>query len=138
MLFITIDQNGKAIKASKERDDDVKQLSRWDYKGLDQVTTLAQQLTAASGEQYLPVDSGPSVSPRFDIIEAPKVGEHVSMGFNGDYYPVGKITGISDSFRVITTSDGKRFFRRRQSGTWRHSKTWSLVTGVHNDQNPHF
>jgi len=112
--------------------------SRWDWKSLEEVEGLALRLTAMTGKTYLGTDSGPGVSPRFEVIEAPKVGDPVSQGFNGDYYPCGEITKITKGWR-ITTSTGKVFNRRKNSGSWKmvngHS---SMVAGHISEQNPHF
>ena len=90
------------------------------------------------GVVYLPVDSGASVSPRYDVILAPVVGMKVSKAFNGDYYPAGVITKISASMKVITTSTGVVFWRLRKSGTWLNHKTWSMVGGHISRRNPSF
>lgn len=110
--------------------------SRHDWTSKEQVDNLALDLTERFDKVFIGVDNGGSISPRFDIIEAPKVGDMVSMGFNGDCYPVGVITAISASMKVITAGD-KRFYRRKESGVWKFSKTWSMIKGEHNDRNPH-
>lgn len=141
MIFIAIDDNGKATGYGTDPalfDGGPTLLSRWDYTGFDHVQRLAQELTEETGKLFLGVDSGESVSPRYDVVEAPKVGEAVSYAFNGDYYPCGTIESISASLRVIVTTTGHKFYRKRQSGRWVYSKTWSLVKGHHNDKNPSF
>lgn len=111
--------------------------NRWDWTTKATVDHLAEQITEYAGELFISIDNGTSVSPRFDIIRAPKVGDEVSMGFNGDYYPQGKIKAISSSLKVITLGNGKRFYRRRETGSWIHNQTWSLIPGTLNTQNPH-
>lgn len=111
--------------------------SRWDWKSLDEVALIAE-LASTDDTLYIGVDKGSSVSPRFDVIEAPKVGDDVSMSFNGDSYPCGKIVSISKSMKLITTSDGKKFYRRKQSGTWLNGGTFALVRGIIDERNPHF
>lgn len=100
---------------------------------------LAEKCTKFAGEKYLATDAGEYVSPRFDVIKAPKVGDDVSKAFNGDYYPMGKIVKVSDDFKRVTV-DGERgkhvFYRRKDSGTWLLNRTWRLVSGVHNEWNP--
>jgi len=99
---------------------------------------IAIQAESATGKEYLPVDNGEWVSPRYDVIEAPCVGDKVSCGFNGDYYPEGEIVKISKNFKIITTSAGKKFYRKGLTGHWVHSKMWALVAGHHEEKNPHF
>lgn len=112
---------------------------RWDWKSFDVAEKLAAKITKFTGALHIATDSGPSVSPRFDIIKAPAVGDEASYAFNGDYYPCGKIKSISKSLRVITTDTGRTFYRRRQSGAWiMKGGTWSLVHGHINRLNPEF
>lgn len=134
MIYIRID--GDEVKLADVKDPDVQ--SRWDWKSYDHVQEIASKLTASENKLYIGIDRGPSVSPRFDIIEAPVVGDDVSYSFNGDTYPCGKITRISDSLRRIETDEGRVFYRRKQSGTWLHNRTWALVRGHEYEQNPHF
>lgn len=108
-------------------------------------TENAQRASTSGNYQlYIAIDSGPGVSPRYDVIAAPMVGDQVSRGFNGDYYPAGRIVHVSASLRVVTTQgeDGaqikRKFYRRGQTGRWvQTGGTWSLVPGVHNERNPH-
>lgn len=111
--------------------------SRWDWTTKAFVDGLAAQITEYTDELFIGIDNGASVSPRFDIVRAPKVGDEVSMSFNGDCYPQGKIKAISASLKVITLDNGKRFYRRRETGSWVHNKTWSLIPGKLNTRNPH-
>lgn len=111
--------------------------SRWDWNSKERVDALAAELSAVTGKSFVGTDAGSSVSPRYDIQRVPAVGDEVSSGFNGDYYPEGKIASISKSLKVITLESGKRFYRRRQTGSWVNGGTWSLILGVHNERNPH-
>jgi hypothetical protein len=113
-------------------------MTRHDFKSLDHAGEIAASATEATGKLHLPVDSGSGVWPRFDVIEAPAVGDDVSYAFNGDYYPCGQIKSISASFRVITTTEGQKFYRRRESGCWKYNRIWSLVDGHHSELNPSF
>jgi len=85
----------------------------------------------------IPVDRGPKVSPRYGIMTAPEIGSKVSRAFNGDYYPAGEITRISDSFRRIETSDGTVFWRKGRSDIWRQSP-FCMVAGHIERLNPSF
>lgn len=90
---------------------------------------------------YIAIDRGSHCSPRYDVIEAFKVGEKVSYAFNGDCYPDGTIVSIGKGRMArITTSTGKTYIRHKLSSSWRSSGggTWSLVRGHHFEQNPSF
>lgn len=99
---------------------------------------VAKVLTDKTGDLWIATDAGPGVYPRYDVVEAPKVGEKVSYAFNGDYYPCGEIVSISESLRVIKTSSGKRFYRRKLTGAWINNGTWCLVPGHVSRLNPEF
>ncbi len=118
-------------------------LNRNDFKTFERAQQIADQANAVvkgAGYTtlYLATDAGSGTSPRYDVIEAFKLGEPVSYGFNGDCYPCGHITKISSSHRRIETSEGRVFFRRKQTGNWKNSGTWFLVSGHHSEQNPSF
>ena len=113
-------------------------MTRHDIESLEHAGEIAESAQKATGKAYLPVDSGSGVWPRFDVIEAPAVGEAVSYGFNGDYYPCGHIKSISANFRLITTTGGQKFYRRRQSANWVYGGIWSLVDGHRSELNPSF
>ena len=112
--------------------------SRWDWMTFEQVERIAAELTEVTGTLYLPTDSGEWVSPRYDIVEAPKVGDKVSYSFNGDTYPDGEIVKITANNRFIWTSTGKKYLRRKLSGSWVNGRTWTLVNGHRHELNPHF
>lgn len=112
--------------------------NRNDWKSFERVTEIAAQLTEATGVTYLPTDSGPNVSPRYDVIAAPVVGAEVSKAFNGDYYPEGVIVSISKTFKRVETSTGAVFFRRKNSGAWIENGTWCMVEGHVSRMNPSF
>lgn len=110
-----------------------------DWTSFAEVIDIAAQLTSATGELYIPVDAGPHTSHRYDVVRAPKVGDEVSYSFNGDTYPCGTITKIGGSnHRIVYTSDGKKFMRRKLSGSWINNGTWALVHGHITERNPHF
>jgi len=109
-------------------------------------TDYAAAASRFMGELYLPVDAGPRVMPRYDVIRAPKVGDAVSMGFNGDYCPCGKIASISPSMHRIKTDDGTVFHRhapsrsvpKSLSARWLSGGTFAMVQGHHDKRNPSF
>lgn len=119
-------------------------IERWDFPDFAFVTRLAASASALTGEDWIPVDRGDCVSPRFDVMACPKVGDDASKGFNGDYYPVGKIVSISAApTRRVITVDGPRgklrFYRRGLSAGWTQAGgTWGLVQGVVNRYNQEF
>ena len=91
------------------------------------------------GDHYLAVDGGEWISPRYDVVVAPKIGEEVSYAFNGDYYPDGTIVSMSESFKRVVTSTGNVYYRRKLTGTWKMTGgTWGMVHGHINERNPSF
>jgi hypothetical protein len=114
--------------------------NRNDLKTLEDAARVAASLSRATGVTYLPTDT-PNCSPRFDVIEAPKVGDFVSHGFNGDAYPVGTIIAITPTWQcVIQREDGStvRAYRRNAtSGSWRLDG-FSMIRGRHDYRNPSF
>jgi hypothetical protein len=137
MLYVRI-KNNLPVEVSSEHQADGDWESRWDWKSFDEVSRLATYLTAMTGKTYLPADHGDGVSPRFDIIEAPRVGDKVSRTFNGDTYPAGEIVKITKGWQ-ITTSTGQKFRQFRQSGAWREVRgSFWMLAGHTFEQNPHF
>lgn len=110
--------------------------SRWNWNSVEDAQACLDAVEMQ--DTFMVVDRGEWVSPRFDVVRTPKVGDKVSYSFNGDYYPCGEIAKISDSMKLITTTDGKKFYRVKQTGVWKYQKTWGLVQGHHNEKNPHF
>lgn len=108
--------------------------SRWDWKDF----SAAMEIATALGKGFIATDAGPCVSPRYDVIQLPKVGDKVSKEFNGDSYPCGVIVKISPTFKSIRTDGGDVFYRVRQTGSWRNEGTWFLTPGHVSKQNPSF
>jgi len=98
----------------------------------------AKAVADALGADYIATDAGPYVSPRYDVIKLPKVGDEVSYTFNGDHYPCGTVASISTSMRIVTTTEGQKFYRVRDTGCWKYNKTWSLEMGHVSKLNPEF
>lgn len=112
--------------------------NRCDWTSFEEVQRIAAYVTAVSREDYVGIDEGDCCSPRYDVVRAPRVGDLVSYGFNGDSYPDGEIVSVSKTMQVIT-STGKRYRRRGKTGTWlRTGGTWSLIHGHISERNPHF
>ena len=141
MLYFKLALDGEVLDASTKfpaHDDRSNWSSRWDFKTFADATRIAHSATKNLGTLFVAVDSGPCVSPRYDVVQAPKVGDKVSYGFNGDYYPDGEIVKVSPTLQV-TTSTGNVYRRRKQTGSWQQTGgTWSLVQGHINERNPHF
>lgn len=112
--------------------------SRNDFDSLMIAQVIADSATNLTGRKYIATDAGAGCSPRYDVIEAPMVGDDVSYAFNGDYYPCGKIASVSQSLRLVVTDTGRKFYRRRNSGAWISQGMWSMVAGHVERQNPHF
>src|SRR5271167_3290648 len=110
--------------------------TRNDWKSFEEVTQIARLLEATTRQKFLPVDAGSHTSPRYDLVEPPKVGDPVSYSYNGDTYPDGEITKITPTYQ-ITTSGGHKYRRPGNRGYWlRVGGTWSLVKGHIYEQNP--
>lgn len=136
MLYVLLNDAGRAIGATTEPIRHNRNETRNDWKSLARAEEVAAQLTESTGERYIGTDAGPNVSPRYDVIKAPSKGDKVSKAFNGDSYPEGEIVQISKSLRRIKTSTGEIFFRRGQSGSWIAGGTWSMIRGHESRRNP--
>jgi hypothetical protein len=138
--------NGKAVAFVSRRSEAPEGAtveSGWDWPTTARTETIAAQLTEATGELHIAVDHGDHVSPRWDVIRAPAVGDGVSRNFNGDSYPCGKIVKIAADHKQIRTQEEGRpvrvFYRRRHSAAWVEAGgTWALVRGHVAAQNPEF
>lgn len=112
-------------------------ISRGDIPSFADADSYAALLTEKLGRTFLATDATRSTSPRYDVIEAPKVGDLVSKSFNGDTYPEGVITKITPKWQ-ITTSTGAKFRRFKDSAGWKATGgTWWMTGGHHYEQNPH-
>lgn len=100
-----------------------------DLDSFDDAASLAKTLTEDTGHLFIPIDRGGSHWPQFGVIMPPRIGEPVSISFNGDRYPCGHIASISKTMKVITTTDGRTFYRRRLSAAWINDGTWTLIAG---------
>ena len=111
----------------------------------DMDAALAEKVAASAsefaGRPYLVSDSGECVSPRYDVLAAPAVGDEVSMEFNGDAYPVGKVLSIAKNFSSVLV-DGRngqqmRFHKKGARCSW-VCRGFSLIPGVVSKWNPEF
>lgn len=114
-----------------------------DIRSYDAAKKLAEQITEFTGELHIGYEHGDWTSDMFGVIKAPAVGDECSMGFNGDYYPVGRITRITTGWRVYTIdANGKKhtFNRRKNSSSWKEvgSSPFHMVQGHHDERNPSF
>lgn len=146
MIYVEI-KNGKATNFSFTHEHGFAQYEcRGNWKTMQMAWDRAHELNLIAGEDgepfkqhFIATDSGAHVSPRYDVILAPAVGDAVSYSFNGDSYPDGFISKISASLRVVTTDTGSVYYRRKLSGAWiKKGGTWSMIRGHHNDRNPSF
>lgn len=144
-MFYVFIQDGKAVGADENYEgarEHGKIECRHDWRTFERAEQVAKELNENSTiwHRYLAVDSGAHVSPRYDVVERPVVGDAVSYSFNGDTYPDGTITKITGkNFRIVTTSTGSVYYRRKLSGSWvKKGGTWSMVKGHRNERNPSF
>ena len=114
-------------------------LEMYRFKDLASAEAKANQLTEETGEQHIAYKSTYLFDP-FIAVRLPQIGDEVSMGFNGDYYPRGTITRISKTYSKITTSVGT-VFSRVGPNSWKQGGkkgAFSLVHGHRDERNPHF
>jgi hypothetical protein len=133
-VYVTRD-HGKIVKAEVAREGyhpNAENRNNWP------IFDRAKEVAAALGPEYIATDAGQWTSPRYDVIKLPKVGDKVSGEFNGDSYPHGEIVSISKSLKLITTSDGTKFYRVRETGSWRSQRTWFMTPGHVSKLNPSF
>ena len=159
MLYLKVDATQNVIATSNEFPEECNRpgawardiygnlghgwLNRTDITSLEQAQALADSASGTLGIPHLAVDRGLGVSARYVVIEAPMVGDEVSMAFNGDYYPVGKITRIGVGYKQIKVvgPDGDKVFRRQggENGSgWLYQRMWRLVDGKQSRLNPEF
>jgi hypothetical protein len=112
-------------------------VSRHDFKTFEQAQEVAEAASIFEGVDYIATDAGANSYPRYDVIKAPQVLDPVSYAFNGDAYPCGHIKTISKTMKKITTTTGKVFYRRRNTGSWVSAPCWFMVSGHSEERNPH-
>lgn len=141
-MHFLIDEYRNPVQVAPKWDDSMRGNPNWigrhDIVSLDHAKKLAAAAYALTGKLHMGIDNGECVWPRYDVIEAPVIGDEVSYAFNGDYYPCGTITKISASMRRVETSTGTVFYRRKLSGRWVYNGTWSMVHGHISKLNPSF
>lgn len=117
------------------------------YETYEEARVAAAAKTLETGVPHIACYRGRSAVVPYDVKRVPQVGDDVSMGFNGDYYPVGQIHSISASGEKITTTTGRIFRRPRKvlvdetgrefkQHAWTDGCFW-LVHGVRREMNPH-
>jgi hypothetical protein len=112
------------------------EITSWEIKSLEQATMIARDASVFTGQTYIPIDEGEYVSPRYSVMKSFHAGDDVSRGFNGYYYPEGYIVKITD--RIITTSTGMKFYRKKLTSSWLYNRMWHLCSGHIYEQNPSF
>lgn len=158
MLYMRVNEVGEVVEVADEMPEVLKKpggpwargkdgvfgvgwLNRNDIECYEMAEDLARSASKNRGKVFLAVDKGPDVSPRYDVIEAPAVGDEVSKAFNGDYYPIGKIVKIGKDYsRLYIEDSGRKMvaYRRKLSGAFLVKGMWSVVPGVINERNPSF
>lgn len=87
---------------------------------------------------FVAVDEGTNYTPRYNVVRAPAVGDKVSRYINGDTYPDGEVTAVSQSLRRVSTSTGAVYWRRKLSSSWFAEDSWRLVHGHVTTRNESF
>ena len=136
MITVVRNHEGQITEVTSEYRTDGE--NRNDWKTFAVVQEVAAEVTTFTKATYIAVDNGPHCYPRFDVARLPAVGDEVSYAFNGDSYTCGKIASVSKTFKLITTTEGQKFYRRRSRASWIMDGTWSLVQGHIYEQNPSF
>lgn len=80
------------------------------FDTLEAAEARAVKLEAETGEKHIGYKSDYFFEPYY-VSRLPHVGDEVSMGFNGDYYPCGRVARISPTYHRITTDEGTVFTR---------------------------
>lgn len=111
-----------------------------EFVSYEEAVEFANAHTQETQSVWLPVDHGRGRYPQYEVIEAPKLGDLVSMGFNGDYYPEGEIVHISKTYHTIKTSTGKTFRRVKKTGSWKlpNGNPFCMVPGHRREWNREF
>jgi hypothetical protein len=139
MIYVHLTKNSATVISSDEAQNRkwVNVECRHNWKTFEQAERIAERISTEE-TQYIATDSGEYVSPRYDVIEVPRIGDPVSYAFNGDSYPCGYIATISKTLKKITTTTGRTFMRRKQTGAWKSGGTWFMVAGHITERNPSF
>lgn len=140
MCYITF-QNGVAKSVETDlsiRNSFPESQDRWSWNSFAQVEKIAAELSENTSKKYIATDAGLSCFPRYGVMEMYLIGDGVSISFNGDSYPAGTIVSISKCNKIIMTDTGKKFLRRKSTGSWVNNSFWFLRIGHHSEQNPSF
>lgn len=135
--------NGVVVQVSNEcpNSDWIQNNVGWadrnDIRTIDQCTDIADQITAITGNVYLASKEG----SYFELTKAPKIGDDVSSGFNGDADYIGKVTKIGKNYSNIYVTDdngNESIFRKKKNiSAWKDGYRY-LSIGINNSRNPHF
>ena len=112
-----------------------------DVRTKEQAEAIMAEMQAAEPDAlFLVCEARYFRRSEFKVVKAPAVGDDVSRGFNGDYYPCGKVTYVTaKTAAVVRTSNGLEFRRRKNTSSWLQTGgTWSLISGIYDERNPSF
>lgn len=119
--------------------EDAEWVSRWNWDTAAEAQKVADAAEARSGHVFLVSDRGGWVSPRFDVVEAPRIGDKVSKSFNGDSYPDGEIVKIAKNYRYVQTSTGRKYWKKGKTASFvLTGGTFYMISGHVEERNPHF
>jgi hypothetical protein len=131
-------EGGEVVDVSPAPQRGTEWVDRNDMKTFEAAEKIAREASAVTGRKFVATET-PNCYPRFDVVEAPAIGDAVSYSFNGDYYPDGRVVAISESLRLVRTDTGSRYYRRGKTGAWvKAGGTWTLVHGHISEKNPCF
>jgi len=109
------------------------------FETMELATAAAIELTNSTGAEHIAYKTSYACDP-FVAGRLPQIGDKVSMGFNGDYYPEGEIVKIHKNHKRVITSTGREFtrvgdMRWKQGGK---NGAFSMIEGHISKMNPHF
>lgn len=90
--------------------------------------TLEAAQAACPAVGYVAYKSDFACDP-FVVARLPHIGDDVSMSFNGDTIPCGKIAKIAKNHTYVVTEDGTRF-QRRSENKFVSNTGYALVRGI--------
>lgn len=103
-------------------------------------TALVEVLNEHQPGQWFAYKSDYAIDP-WVARKLPQIGDAVSRGFNGDYYPCGTIRSVSPNGKKIVTTTGHQFFRhvKNAPNSWKlRGSCFHLVNGTIDRTNPEF
>lgn len=103
----------------------------------EEVELLADYMTKKFDVKYMVSDT-PTALPRYEVFKSPQIGDKISCAFNGDYKPDETIKSISKTMKVITSTSGRKYYRKGETSKWINNGVWVMIQGHINRRNMEF